>query len=199
VGALARVGLSESQSQAVYGAAPREPFTPWRSLRLALDDFREAWQEGIPTKLHESSGHVESQEVLGVPPLGGPAMTDRFKGLLAASVHDDPTKPPRTPMRRAVQRMMDSGNLTDRVGGRYLFALACRGFDVFAAGLSLTPPLMPEYAPWYAERAIRRADEVSEQVERQRERPRRIWVACAATGCDTLTEHELCEVHRLVQ
>ena len=190
MGALARVGLSESQSQAVYGVAPREPFTPWRSLRLALDDFRAAWQEGIPTRLHESSGHVESQEVLGVPPLGGPAMTDRFRDFL--------TKPARTPMRRAVQRMRESGSLTDRVGAQYLFALACRDFDVFAAGLSLTPPLMPEYAPWYAERAIRRADEVSEQVERQRERPRRIWLACAATGCDTLTEHELCEEHRRV-
>jgi len=184
-GALARVGLSESQSQAVYGVAPREPFTPWRSLRLALDDFRAAWQEGIPSKLHESSEVVEPDSVLGAP-----RMTDRFHAFIEEA--------PRTPMRRAVQRMIDSMNLTDRVGGRYLFALACRDFDVFAAGLSLTPPLMPEYAPWYAERAIRRADEVSEQVERQRERPRRIWLACAATGCDTLTEHELCEEHRRV-
>ncbi|HKZ91812.1 MAG TPA: hypothetical protein VJZ50_06705, partial [Candidatus Limnocylindrales bacterium] len=67
MGALARVGLSESQSQAVYGVAPREPFTPWRSLRLALDDFRAAWQEGIPSKLHESSEVGEPDSVLGAP------------------------------------------------------------------------------------------------------------------------------------
>ena len=190
MGALARVGLSESQSQAVYGAAPREPFTPWRSLRLALDDFREAWQEGIPTKLHESSEVVESEEMNGFPPLGDPRMTDRFKTFVRDT--------PRIPMRQAVRRMADSSNLTDRVGARYLFALACRDFDVFAAGLSLIPPLMPEYAPWYAERAIRRADEVSEKWGRQRERGYRVQLPCQQPGCNTPTDHALCEVHRLL-
>lgn len=184
MGALARIGPSESQ--AIADAMILQPVTLYRGLRTALRDFREAWQEGVPIKLHEHEALVEDGDALG-----GPAMTERFKAFVFGV--------PRNPMRGAVRHMADAGLLADRVGSRFLFALACRDFDVRAAGLSMHPPLMPEFAPWYAERAVRRAFEVIEIVERERQRGRYVQRPCAHAGCDTLTTRELCEVHRVVQ
>ena len=155
----------------------------YQALRVALREFRDAWQEGMPERLHESAEHVEAVDPLGQV-LGDPAMTERFRRLLLGGLH--------TPMRRAV-RQMAYGSLSDRVGARFLFALACRDYDVRAAGLSMSPPLMPEFSPWYAERAIRRAFEVIGQLDK----PRPVRRRCKHDGCVEQTDRLLCRTHRM--
>lgn len=177
VGAYERIRPSESQS--IAEAQDRRPRL-YRDLSAELAWFRTEWQADLPRRLHESASQVESEDHLG-----GPRMTDRFAAYIASGVvwlpHERPDgevemealrlESPRGRVRHALAAMATSKSLLERVDARFLFALACRDFDVVAAGLSLTPPIMPEHVPFYAQTGIRWLRERMEGMERRREMP----------------------------
>jgi hypothetical protein len=169
------------------------------SLRQALDDFREAWQEGMPMELHESAAHVEPDDALG-----DPAMTERFRRFLLGGLN--------TPIRRAL-RWMANGNTRDRAEARFLFVLACHGFDIRAAAYAIGGchcdaarharprdcprwhlPIDRVFADAVTLQAITRAFAVAGWLLEPRI-GKLVRRACAVDGCDVMTPRRLCERH----
>lgn len=142
--------------------ARRALASPHRSLREALDWLRAEWEASGPLRLHEGADTVEERDTLG-----SPAWTARWLRWLTANDPDDGEVRPFDPMRRAMLAMTRSGAVEASLAG-YLFRLACMGWDMEAAGLSLVPPVDVVYVGPYAEHAVRRLRERMEQ-ERRRE------------------------------
>lgn len=166
--------IGPSESQAIAEAQVR--VSVYRGARDALSWFKDEWQAPIPERLHR-------HQVDDGDRLGGPALSERFRRYLL--------DPPRDDLRRAMLEMA-TGSLFERVAAHYLFALACRDFDPAAAGLSMSPPLMPEYSTYYAEKAVARLRERMERVDRPRSRHR----ACAEDGCTQRSDRLYCPDHR---
>lgn len=142
----------------------------YHELRKALDWFKAEWQADLPMRLHESAVHVDEQDHLG-----GPRMTDRFRDYLDSGVMwvDGEAWKLDSPKGRVrpVLMSMATGSLLERRAAHYLFALACLDFDPERAGLSMQPPLLPEYAHYYAEKAITRLAQRLLHSERRAEMP----------------------------
>lgn len=168
------------------GRAQRERMavaTPWPSLLGAIGWFKRQWLDGLPASLHRSGGHVEPDDTAGTPELTG-----RWRAYIARM--DDLLEREPEPIRDAIRYMATGPNRYDRLGARYLFALACADFEPVKAGWemrgvcvcltaeehALAPcPAMPisdEYSPWYAERAIERLRQVV--MKRAQRRPGRV-------------------------
>lgn len=136
----------------------------YRSLELELAWFKGEWQAGIPSKLHNLSLVDDGDH------LGGPAWTDRFRDYVASGVlwvDDEPLRL-ENPSGRVRNELasMAGGSILEQRAARFLFALACLGFDPAKAGLAMNVPLLPEYAYYYAEGAIRRLRQRCEQADK---------------------------------
>lgn len=158
----------------------------WRELRDALAWFRREWTGALPRTLHRSASHVEPGDVQGAPEL-----TDPWRAYIARvdGAERDPD-----PIRAAIRSMVTGPNRYDRVGARYLFALACADFDPVKAGQEMhgvcvclsreehdgspaegirpapcpTLPLSDEYSPWYTVQAIERLRQVVSRRAKRR-------------------------------
>jgi hypothetical protein len=154
--------VAHARSMQTSQEAQRALSSPHRSLREALEWFRDEWTATHPPKLHEDGETSEPDDVLGAP-----AWTLRWKRWLSSVDPADPDVPMYDPLRRAHMSLTMSESLWDRSGAAFVFRLACCGFDPLAAARNMPDPLPVTYVAWYTEKAI---DRLREVVARERTR-----------------------------
>ena len=173
-------GREHDQSEKRAQRERMEVARPWPSLLGQLGWFKRQWLEGLPAALHRSGGHIEPDDVHGSPEL-----TQKWRTYIGRM--DDLSEREPEPVRDAIRYLATGPNRYDRLGARFLFALACADFEPVKAGWEmrgvcvclsdeehqLAPcpamPLSDEYSPWYAERAIERLRQVV--MKRAQRRP----------------------------